>query len=211
MNTQLILLGAPGSGKGTQAARIVSEFGYTHISTGDLLRSEIAKESELGLRVKAIMAAGDLVSDDVVLELLKANCDIAKNLYLFDGYPRNIDQVEALHKNILSGFKSKALYFDIDLDILEKRVINRRVAPKSGEIYNLISRPSKVEGICDISGEELVHRKDDNVETVRNRLNIFKAEIEPILSYYESKGNLERIDALLAPDEIFENISKIIK
>ncbi|OUR93748.1 hypothetical protein A9Q84_20005 [Halobacteriovorax marinus] len=203
MRPQLILLGAPGTGKGTQAKNIVESFGYNHISTGDLLRNEIAKDSELGQKVKGIMDRGDLVNDQVILELLNANCDIGDTAYIFDGFPRNIEQVKLLETEVLKGSASRAIFFDIDLEVLIERISNRRIAPKSGEIYNLISRPPKVPGKCDISGEDLIHRKDDNEETVRNRLEVFKSTIAPILEYYEEKGSLVRIDASKSAVEVF--------
>jgi adenylate kinase len=210
MRPQLILLGAPGTGKGTQAKRIVEEFGYNHISTGDLLRGEIAKGSELGQKVKGILDRGDLVNDQVVLELLNANCDITGTAYIFDGFPRNIEQSELLESEVLKGATSKALYFDIDLEVLVERISNRRIAPKSGEIYNLISRPPKVPGKCDVSGEDLIHRKDDNEETVRNRLDVFKNTIAPILDYYEGLGVLVRIDASQTAETIFAKVGEAI-
>ena len=168
---QLILLGAPGSGKGTQAQMLTSKFGFKHVSTGDLLRDEVEKKSELGKKVKSIIDGGNLVDDGTVLELLKANCEIEENVYIFDGFPRNLEQAKLLNNGLLSGSNFLALYFEIDLDILVERIVNRRIAPKSGEIYNLISKPPKKEGFCDISGEELVHRKDDNEETVRKTIS----------------------------------------
>jgi len=210
MKPQLILLGAPGSGKGTQAAKIVSEFGYNHISTGDLLRSEIAKESDLGKRVKSIMDAGDLVDDQTVLELLKVNCDLSSNAYIFNGFPRNGDQAKALDEVVLGDTKSMAIYFKMDLEVLVERIANRRIAPKSGKIYNLLTNPPKNEGICDETGEELIHRKDDNEDVVRNRLNVFKETIDPVLEFYKSKGILVEIDATKALDEVFGQITNII-
>ncbi|ATH09289.1 adenylate kinase [Halobacteriovorax marinus] len=203
MKPQLILLGAPGTGKGTQAKKIVENLGYSHVSTGDLLRNEIAKDSELGKKVKGIIDRGDLVNDQVVLELLNANCDIENSAYIFDGFPRNIEQAQLLEEHVLKGADSKAIYFNIDLEVLVERISNRRIAPKSGEIYNLLSRPPKVEGKCDVSGEDLIHRKDDNAETVRNRLEVFKNTIAPILDYYESKGVLVSIDASRSADEVY--------
>ncbi len=210
MRPQLILLGAPGTGKGTQAKRIVDEFGYNHISTGDLLRAEIAKDSELGQKVKGILDRGDLVNDQVVLELLNANCDISDTAYIFDGFPRNIEQSELLEAHVLKGAVSKALYFEIDLEVLVERISNRRIAPKSGEIYNLISKAPKVAGKCDVSGEELIHRKDDNEETVRNRLEVFKNTIAPILDYYEGLGVLVRINASDTAENIFAKVGEAI-
>jgi adenylate kinase len=210
MKPQLILLGAPGTGKGTQAKRIVEEFGYNHISTGDLLRNEIAKGSELGQKVKSIIDKGDLVNDQVVLELLNANCDLETSAYIFDGFPRNIEQSELLESEVLKGTASKAIYFDMDLEVLVERISNRRIASKSGEIYNLISRPPKVEGICDVSGEELLHRKDDNAETVRNRLEVFKNTIAPILDYYERLGVLVKVNASDTADNVFAKVGAAI-
>lgn len=207
---QLILLGAPGSGKGTQAQRLVAGMGYKHISTGDLLRSEIAKASDLGKRVKQIMDDGKLVDDQTVLELLKVNCDLQGNSYIFDGFPRNIEQARALEEVVLQGVKTRAIYFEIDLEILVQRITNRRLAPKSGEIYNLISRPPKVAGKCDVSGEDLIQRPDDNETTVRNRLGIFKESIEPILAFYESQGILARLNADQSSEAVYAELERIL-
>ncbi|EPZ52330.1 putative adenylate kinase [Bacteriovorax sp. BAL6_X] len=211
MAPQLILIGAPGSGKGTQAKNIVSELGYKHVSTGDLLRAEVAKGSDLGRKIKAVMDSGELVSDELVLDLLKANCAVEKSTYIFDGYPRNLVQAKDLDSALLGGVKSKAIYFDIALDTLVDRIVNRRVAPGSGEIYNLKTKPPKVEGKCDVSGEDLVHRKDDNEDTVRTRMKVFTDNIEPVLEYYEAQGRLVRVDATNGLDEIFEEIKKVVK
>lgn len=210
MNPQVILIGAPGSGKGTQAKNLITHFGYSHVSTGDLLRAEIAKASELGNKVKSILDSGNLVDDQTVLDLLNANCDISSKSYIFDGYPRNLEQSKALDSEVLKGANSIAIYFDIDLEILIERIINRRVAPKSGEIYNLLTRKPKVEGKCDVSGEDLIHRKDDTEETVRNRMNVFKDNVDPILAYYEQSKRLFRVDACLSAEEVFEKIKKIL-
>lgn len=207
---QLILLGAPGSGKGTQAQKLVANMGYKHISTGDLLRNEIAKASDLGKRVKQIMDEGKLVDDQTVLELLKVNCDLQGNSYIFDGFPRNIDQARALEEVVLQGTKTKAVYFDIDLEILVQRITNRRLAPKSGEIYNLLTKPPKVAGKCDVSGEDLIQRPDDNETTVRNRLGIFKETIEPILAFYESQGVLARINADQASEAVYAELERAL-
>lgn len=210
MRPQLVLIGAPGSGKGTQAKNLINEFGYSHVSTGDLLRSEISKNSDLGKKVKAILDAGNLVDDKTVLDLLRANCDVSNKTYIFDGYPRNIDQAKSLDVEVLRDARSVAIYFEMDLDILVERIINRRVAPKSGEIYNLLSRPPKVAGKCDVSGEDLVHRKDDTEETVRNRMQVFKDNVEPILNYYEAANRLCRIDAKKDASDVFEELKKIL-
>lgn len=210
MKPQLILLGAPGSGKGTQAAALVKHFGYNHVSTGDLLRKEIAEESELGKRVQSIMDAGNLVDDQTVLELLSKNCDVFNSSYIFDGFPRNLEQAQLLDKVVLKETASLAILFDLDLEVIVERIVNRRVAPKSGEIYNLISRPPKKEGVCDVSGEPLIQRKDDNEETVRNRLKVYEEAINPVLNYYESKGILRKIDASLASHQVLEQLRVVV-
>jgi adenylate kinase len=212
MKAQLILLGAPGSGKGTQAAKLVSELGYKHISTGDLLRNEIAKESDLGKKVQGIMARGELVDDDTVLELLNTNCDLSSGSYIFDGFPRNIDQAKALDGEVIKDIAHKAIYFDIDLDILAKRLVNRRTCSDCGEIYNLLSKAPKTEGVCDkCNGVNLKQRKDDNEESVKTRLGVFKSTIDPVLSYYEEKGTLKRVKASASSAEVFEELRNTVQ
>lgn len=206
----LIFLGAPGSGKGTQAKKIVSELGYNHISTGDLLRGEVAKGTELGKRVEKIMKEGALVDDQLVLELLKANCDLDNSSYIFDGFPRNGDQAKMLDDEVLGSRKSLAISFEMDTEKIVERIINRRTAKGSGEIYNLITRPPKVEGKCDVSGEDLIHREDDKEDVVRNRLQIFENTIEPMLKYYDEKGILVKVNADKDPAELFEDLKGLI-
>lgn len=210
MKAHVILLGAPGAGKGTQAARLVADCNYKHVSTGDLLRSEIAKGSDLGNKVKSVLDKGDLVDDTMVLDLLKCNIDVTNSRYIFDGFPRTLEQVELLDKHILKDSKSLAVFFNIDFEVIVERVINRRMAPKSGEIYNLISRPPKVDGICDVSGETLIHRKDDTEEVVRNRLNVFKNAIDPIIDYYKKDNRLKVIDGAGDPEVIFGKLKEIL-
>ena len=212
MSSQVILLGAPGSGKGTQAARLVSDLGFSHISTGDLPRSEIAKGSDLGERVKGIMARGELVDDNTVLELLNTNCDLSKASYIFDGFPRNIDQAKLLDDVVIKQANHTALYFEIDLDVLAQRLVNRRTCGDCGEIYNLLSKAPKTEGVCDkCQGTNLNQRKDDNEESVKTRLGVFRSTIEPVLEYYEGKGALKRINASASSDEVFEQVKNTVK
>ncbi|MBT5094878.1 MAG: nucleoside monophosphate kinase, partial [Halobacteriovoraceae bacterium] len=195
MRPNLILLGAPGSGKGTQANRLVSEFGYKHLSTGDLLRAEIAKESDLGQRVKGVLDRGDLVDDNMVLELLKVNCDLENASHIFDGFPRNNEQARMLDEVVLGDSTALAIYFELDLGVLKDRLVNRRTCKDCGVIYNLLFNAPKTEGVCDsCGGTNLEHRKDDNEETVSNRLQVFKDQVEPILAHYEAKGTLRRVD-----------------
>lgn len=210
MKSQLILLGAPGSGKGTQASKLVSELGYGHLSTGDLLRKEINSDSELGKRVQGIMNEGKLVDDMTVLELLNANCDLENNAYIFDGFPRNGEQAKLLDEHVLKGAKAKAIYFEIDLNELADRLVNRRTCSNCGEIFNLKTKAPQKEGICDKCGGELKQRKDDNAETVKTRLGVFEETIGPVLDYYEETGRLVRLDASQGSDQVFKSLKELV-
>lgn len=208
MKSHLIFIGAPGSGKGTQAGKFVAERGFKHISTGDLLRAEIAKQSALGLEVKKVMDDGQLVSDDLVIRLLQANIDLQASQYIFDGYPRNIAQAQTLDKEVLKGSTSLAVYFEIDMGKLVERLTNRRTCKDCGAIYNLISKTPKVTGVCDqCGGTNLVQRADDKEEVITNRLKVFQETISPVLKYYQDLGRLMKVDAECAVNDIFNQIS----
>ncbi len=208
MKSHLIFIGAPGSGKGTQASKLVADKGFKHISTGDLLRSEIAKGSALGLEVKKVMDAGQLVSDDLVIRLLQANINLTQSQYIFDGYPRNIAQAQTLDKEVLKGSLSTAVYFEIDMAKLVERLTNRRTCKNCGAIYNLISKKPKVMGVCDqCGGTDLVQRADDKEEVITNRLKVFKDTIDPVLKYYQDLGRLMKVDAEESVDTIFNQIT----
>jgi len=208
MKSHLIFIGAPGSGKGTQATRFVSDKNFKHISTGDLLRAEIAKKSELGLEVKKVMDAGQLVSDDLVIRLLQANINLEDSQYIFDGYPRNIAQSKTLDAEVLKSAKSTAIYFKIDMSMLVQRLTNRRTCKDCGAIYNLISKKPKIEGTCDqCGGMNLVQRADDKEEVIENRLKVFQDTINPVLKYYQDLGRLVEVNAEESPDGIFNKIS----
>jgi adenylate kinase len=206
MGKNLVFIGAPGSGKGTQSSKISKEKGYKHISTGDLLRSEIAKGTELGNKVKSVMESGQLVSDELVVELLKANLELDTNSYIFDGYPRNIEQAKTLD-GILTGSEYLAVYFKLDTDKLVERLTNRRVTKDGKNIYNLKTNPPKVEGVCDVTGEPLLQRDDDKEEVVRSRMEVFESTVGPIIDFYEKQGNLVVIDADRQMDEVYAAIT----
>jgi adenylate kinase len=208
MKSHLILIGAPGSGKGTQASKLVADRGFKHISTGDLLRSEIAKQTVLGLEVKKVMDEGKLVSDDLVIRLLQANINLTQSQYIFDGYPRNLAQAQTLDKEVLKGSPSVAVYFEINTARLVERLTNRRTCKNCGAIYNLISKKPKVMGVCDqCGGTDLVQRADDKEEVIKNRLTVFSETIDPVLKYYQDLGRLMKVDAETAVDDIFNQIS----
>ena len=208
MKSHLIFIGAPGSGKGTQAYRFVSDKGFKHISTGDLLRAEIAKQSDLGKEVKQVMDSGALVGDDLVIRLLQANIDLKNSQYIFDGYPRNLAQAQTLDKEVLKGSSSMGVYFEIDQAKLIARLTNRRTCKQCGAIYNLLSKMPKVTGTCDKCGStNLVQRADDKEDVIANRLQVFQDTISPVLKYYQDLGRLMKVDAEKAEDVIFKEIS----
>ena len=205
----LIFLGAPGSGKGTQSA-VLKEQGYSHVSTGDLLRSEIASGSELGKRVKGVMDAGQLVSDDLVVELLKANLDLENKKYIFDGYPRNIAQAKTLN-GIIDGHDYLAVYFKLDTDMLVERITNRRTTKDGKHIYNLKTNPPKVPGICDVTGEELIQRPDDTEEVVRNRMKVFEDNMMEVIRLYSDLRKLVEINADQDVEDVTRDLTSKIK
>ena len=208
MKSHLIFIGAPGSGKGTQANKFVTERSFKHISTGDLLRAEIAKQSALGLEVKKVMDEGKLVSDELVIRLLQANIDLNSSQYIFDGYPRNLVQAETLDKEVLKGSPSISVYFEIDVARLVERLTNLRTCGNCGAIYNLISKMPKITGTCDKCGStNLVQRADDNEDVIKNRLKVFQDTVSPVLKYYQDLGRLIKVDAEQSPDVIFKMIS----
>ncbi len=205
----LILIGAAGSGKGTQAAKFVADRGYKHISTGDLLRNEISKGSDLGKRVKAVMDAGALVSDELVIELLQANTSLDQHSYIFDGYPRNIAQAETLDKEVLKGHPSLAVYFEIDRGKLVSRLTNRRTCKTCGAIYNLVTQPPRTPGVCDkCAGTNLVHRDDDKEDAIKKRLDIFQQNIQPVLDHYGKANRLLTVNAENPIESVFNQISR---
>ena len=204
----LVFIGAPGSGKGTQAGKLVSEKNLKHISTGDLLRGEISKGSDLGKKVKSVLDSGELVSDDLVIELILANTDLDKFQYIFDGYPRNLAQAQTLDNQVLKSRPSLAVYFEIDLNKLVKRLTNRRTCKGCGEIYNLVSQAPKVTGVCDkCGGTNLVHRDDDKEEVIKKRMDVFSQNTQPVLDYYKSTNRLMTVNAENGIEQLYQLIS----
>ena len=211
MKNQLIFLGPPGSGKGTQASRLKSEFGYQHLSTGDLLRQEVSSGSPLGKKVEKVLNTGHLVDNSMMLDLIKVNCDLSSSTYIFDGFPRTRDQAQLLDAHILLETDSTAIYFDMELNQLFERLGNRRVCTHCGATYNLKTSPSMEKEICKECGKgELAERKDDNEKTIEIRLDIFKSTIEPILDYYQKERRLQRIDASQEPDVVYGQLKGIV-
>ncbi|HHX03938.1 MAG TPA: adenylate kinase [Tissierellia bacterium] len=209
---RLVLLGPPNAGKGTQADKIVKQFDIPHISTGDLLRKHVAEGTLLGQRAQGYMDRGDLVPDDLIIDMVQdtlENIDIEKG-FLFDGYPRNPFQAEALDDFLLERDLGldRVLYLHTDQELLIRRAVGRRTCPVCRTVYNIFSFPPKEEGICDKDGAVLIQRPDDREETVRNRLKVFEEQTAPLVEFYEVAGLLLRLDGSGSPDEVFDIILK---
>lgn len=203
----LILIGAPGSGKGTQSAKLL-DLGYDHVSTGNLLREEVEKGSKLGGRVEQVLKDGQLVTDELVADLLKNNLELDKKPYIFDGFPRNLAQAKIL-ENILTGYDYKCVWFKIDLELIVERIVNRRMTKDGKHIYNLKTNPPNVAGVCDVSGEALIQRPDDREDVVRDRLKVYSGNEKELLAFYRDNNSLVEINAELPANEVFEQLKSI--
>lgn len=207
----VILLGAPGSGKGTIAGRLASEdANLKHVSSGDLLRGAVAKGTPAGQAAKAAMEAGQLVADEIIAEMIKdviaeTQGDVTM---LLDGFPRNVKQAEVLEA-INAPIKS-AVLVDVPDEIIADRIAGRRTCPKCKAGYHVKALPPKVEGICDKCGAELVIRKDDNPETVKDRLVVYHQQTEPLIAYYREKGLLKTVNGLTGVDRVAEDFLKTL-
>ncbi len=208
---KLVLIGCPGAGKGTQAKVLSEHFGLAHISTGDLLREQVKSGTPLGLKLKAIMESGGLVSDEIVSELLSmriAQPD-CKNGYILDGYPRNVSQAEGL--GAIVGELDKVVLIEVPDKAIIERMSGRRSCPACGAMYHLKNNPPKTEGKCDKCGAELVARADDNEETVKHRLEVFHSQTAPVIDYYDKKGLVLKIDGTKGINAISEELIKILE
>lgn len=211
----LLIMGAPGTGKGTMSNRIVENYKVVHISTGDMLRASIAKGSPIGLEAQTYMNSGKLVPDsiihDIIVERLKEK-DI-ENGFLMDGYPRTLEQAEDLSKILDEVGKKVDLVINLHVDeeILKERITGRRLCKKCGAIYHIKTRPSKVEGICDECGSPLTVRKDDTLESLSVRLKEYHDNTEPVMEYYRKQNLVAEIDASKPIDEVFANVAKAIE
>lgn len=203
MPGDVILLGAPGAGKGTQAQVLQKQFGYRQISTGDLLREHRNKGTDLGKAAEGYMKAGELVPDDLIINMVDGELHEGKNV-LFDGFPRTVAQAEALDELLESEERGlpEAVYFDISRPLLEQRLLGRWTNPRTGRVYHEKFNPPKVAGVCDDDGGPLVQREDDKPETIKKRLDVFEAQTMPLVDYYDARGRLARIDATQAVDDV---------
>ena len=211
---KIIMLGAPGAGKGTQAKLIAEKYGVPHISTGDIFRANIKNGTELGKEAKEYMDKGLLVPDELTVRLLldRVARDDCKNGYVLDGFPRTIPQAEVLDKELTK--LGDSVDFAVDVDVPDENIIRRmsgrRACLNCGATYHIVNIPPKKEGICDVCGSELVLRDDDQPETVKNRLKVYHEQTQPLIEYYTAKGVLRTVDGTLPMEEVFDAIVKIL-
>ena len=210
----IVLLGPPGAGKGTQAARIVEKYGVPHISTGDIFRANIKAGTELGKRAQEYMNRGELVPDDLVIEIATTRllADDCAEGFLLDGFPRTVYQAEKLDEFLAAhGSKiDKVLDIAVEKEELMVRLTGRRVCKACGASYHVVNIPPKKEGICDVCGGPLVQRADDNAETVANRIEVYEAQTMPLIEYYEKAGNIAHIDGATGLESVFADIVKAL-
>ncbi len=207
----IVLLGPPGSGKGTQAKKLEKELGYKQISTGDLLRKAVREGSPIGKMAEKYMKEGALVPDEVIVKLVEEAL-LQTQKFTLDGFPRNTNQAKMLEGLLESkgAILQHVILLVVADDEIVKRLLARRVCPVCGRVFNLITSPPKNDTICDDCGVELVKRQDDNEVTIRNRLKVYREETAPLINYYRSKGILKEVDASRQPEAIFSDIVEII-
>jgi adenylate kinase len=206
----LILLGPPGAGKGTQARKLENDFDLPYYATGDILRAEVDEGSDIGKKAKEHMDKGDLVPDEVVTEMVAERLDSeeAEDGFILDGYPRNTDQAEALDEEMdeLGRSLTAVLLIDVPDEEVVRRLSGRRVCKKAGHNYHVEFDPPKREGVCDQDGSQLIQRDDDKPETVNHRLEVYKEQTAPLVDFYEDRGVLRRIDGTRSQSEVHDHI-----
>lgn len=212
---KIVMLGAPGAGKGTQAIKIADKYGIPHISTGDIFRANIKGGTELGMKAKSYMDKGELVPDEVTIGMLlnrisESDCEQG---YVLDGFPRTIPQAESLTKALSD--KGDRIDFALDINVpdenIVKRMSGRRACPKCGATYHIVYAAPKAENICDKCGSELIIRSDDKPETVQDRLDVYHKQTEPLIAYYKNEGVLREVDGTQDLEKVFEDVVTILK
>jgi adenylate kinase len=210
----LILLGPPGAGKGTQAERLREDFDVAYIATGDILRKAVAEETELGKKAKEYMNNGDLVPDEVIIGVIleEVESEAAQDGFLLDGFPRTVDQAEALDEALarLDRRLTAVLLIDAPDDEVVRRLSGRRMCAKSGHVYNVHTDPPKHDEVCDQDGSRLIQREDDREETVRKRLEVYHRQTSPLVKFYEERDLLKRFDGTRSPTEVHDHIRATI-
>lgn len=211
---KIIMLGAPGAGKGTQAKMIAAKYGIPHVSTGDIFRANIKNGTELGKKAKTYMDAGQLVPDSLTVDLLidRISQEDCVNGYVLDGFPRTIPQAQCLEDALKA--RGEAVDYAINVEVPDSNIINRmggrRACVTCGATYHLVHIPPKTEGICDKCGSELILRDDDKPETVQNRLKVYHEQTQPLIDFYSAKGVLKEVDGTQDMNAVFEDIVKIL-
>jgi adenylate kinase len=211
----VILLGAPGSGKGTQAQKVGQRFGVPHLSTGDMFREHIKHDTELGRKAKPLVERGELVPDGIVLAMVRDRIERpdCENGFILDGFPRTLPQADALQKicDDLEFGQTTVLFIFVDQNALLRRLTGRRVCELCGHIYNIFERPPKKDGICDVDGSALIQRTDDKTEVIAERLALYARQTQPLVKYYADRGLLEAIDGMVDPDAVTASIMKTLR
>lgn len=211
----IVIMGLPGAGKGTQAAKIIQNFQIPHISTGDMFRLAMKEGTALGKEAKSYMDNGELVPDEVTIGIVKERLSQsdAKEGFLLDGFPRTVEQANSL-KEIMSELGSKidrAIYIDVPEEELMNRLTGRRICTSCGAAYHLVFNPPKTDGICDLDGAKLYQRDDDNSETVANRLEVNVKQTQPLIDFYQQEGVFVSVDGSREIDEVFSDVEDILK
>jgi len=214
MSKIIVIIGAPGAGKGTQSRLLSEKYGYPQISTGDILREMAQADTPLGRKIKETMATGKLVSDEILAEVILARTSQpdCQEGYILDGYPRTLEQAHLLEE--LARKQHKSVVFmrvGVREETLFKRLTGRRTCAKCGEIYNVYLRPPKIEGVCDLDGAPLTHRSDDNPESVSKRLEEYRQSTAPLIDYYRESGRLVEVDGELPVEGVFEKLRGVIE
>ena len=203
---KIILLGPPGSGKGTMAEKLEKDFQLKHISAGELLRAEVKKDTPIGRDIKNIIDKGNLVPDQFVVEIIKLEVKDKDN-YILDGFPRSVKQAEAIEDMNIN----MVILLNVPEDVIVERLSGRRVCEKGEHGYHIKYLPPKKEGICDYDGTKLVRRKDDEPEVIKERFRVYHQTTELLVNYYKEKGILKTVDATGSPDEVYEAVKKVVK
>lgn len=211
---KIVMLGAPGAGKGTQAKKIAGKYGIPHVSTGDIFRANIKNGTKLGMQAKAYMDAGNLVPDEITIGMLldRIHQEDCEKGYVLDGFPRTIPQAESLTAALKE--RGESIDYAIDVDVPDENIIRRmsgrRACLSCGETYHIVYNAPKKEGVCDQCGEPLVLRDDDKPETVQNRLNVYHRQTQPLIDYYKKEGVLAQVDGTQDMEQVFQDIVKIL-
>jgi adenylate kinase len=208
----LVFLGPPGAGKGTQAKLLSQRMGFLHLSTGDLLREAVKNQTPLGKKAKEYMDRGELVPDELIVQLIEETMPKDGNVIL-DGFPRTVNQALALEEMLKGkGEKiSKVLFFDVHDEVIIDRLSGRRVCSKCGAVYHVKYNPPKVEGVCDLCGGTLVQRDDDKEEVVRKRLEVYRKQTQPLVEFYQERGIIYKLDAGKGVEELFEEVKGLVR